>query len=471
MTFIKRMIARFLGFNIAQKMYLGFLPLVIFLVLFSTFALVKLNQLRNLNESILTVNIPIQETIRQMNNAVIDQESILRRFIILRDNGFLSIFNDNRIEFSDRIHRLRALAGKAQSLDLPFSELEKANGEYLKTLLTGMESPEERTADNNDYNRTVRLKQSTLLDILAEIDVANKADRDRKVGVSASISGLAFKFALTLCAIGIVLSTICAAGVTRNIVNAVKKLHHATEEIALGRFNQLPDIKNRDELGDLAKAFVRMGRQLKNFEETYLDANPLTRLPGGIAIENMLTKRIETEELFAFCLLDIDNFKSFNDRYGYTLGNEMIRATATIIKESTARHGADDDFIGHIGGDDFVVISRPDKYQTLCRTIIREFDEKIPTLYSEDDRKRGYIAGKNRQGEEVTFPLATISIAAVTNRYRIIDTHIKAGEIAAEIKEYSKSIIGSSMVADHRTDRDEDEKGQGKLLSFPKKMG
>lgn len=470
MKFSKQLIAKFLGLNIAQKMYLGFLPLVIFLVLFSTFALIKLNQLKNLNESILTVNIPIQEMTRQMKGAVIDQESILRRFFILKDDGFLSIFKDNNIEFIKRINRLQTLAEKPRSPDLPLGELRKANNDYLKTLLTGMESPEEYAKPNNDFDRIVRVKQAALLEILSEIDATNKSDRDLKAGVSASISSIAFRFALSLCAIGIVLSTFCAAAVTRNIVNAVKKLHHATEEISQGRFNHLPDIKNRDELGDLAKAFVRMGKRLKIFEETHLDANPLTRLPGGIAIDNTLKKRIDADELFAFCLLDIDNFKSFNDRYGYTQGNQMIQATASIIEKITARHGTADDFIGHIGGDDFVVISTPDHYKTLCQAIIEEFDQKIPALYSADDRKRGYITGENRQAEKVSFPLATISIAAVTNRYRIIDNHIEVGEIAAEIKGRSKAMVGSSMVTDHRHSLDSTEKDQGKLINFPNKM-
>jgi len=470
MKLVKKTTSSFLALNIAQKMYFGFFPLVVFLVLFSTFSLTKLNELNNLNESILTINIPIQETIRQMKSTVIDQESILRRFLILKDSAFVKVFNDNSIEFSEKINLLHSLADKSSGLNFPIAGLEKAYSDYSNVLLTGMSSREEPNLKTGDFDLIMREKQTALFDILAEFSVLNKSDQNQKTGISASIGSIAFKFALVICIIGITLSAIGAALVTNNIVNAVKKLQHATEEISQGRFDHLPDIKNKDELGELAKAFVRMGKRLRNFEETYLDANPLTRLPGGIAIENMLKKRIEADELFAFCMLDIDNFKSFNDRYGYAQGNEMIQATATIIEKCTSQHGSPEDFVGHIGGDDFVIISTPDNYKDICQAIIEKFDEKIPSFYSCDDRKRGYITGEDRQGKKMTFPLATISIAAVTNQYRILDSHIEVGEIAAEIKEHSKSIVGSSLVTDHRHDRESEGKDQGKLINFPNKV-
>jgi diguanylate cyclase (GGDEF)-like protein len=465
----KRIISSFLRLNIAHKMHLGFLPLVVLLVLVSTFALTKLNQLTSLNESILAVDIPIQETVRQMKATVIDQESILLRFIILQDNAFLKVFNDNSIEFSKDINSLKTLSELSEDLGLPLADLERASSGYASALLAGIKLPDERPDKSRAFDEMIRIKQTELLDILSSFAAIAKSDQNKKVTVSASIGSVAFKFALALCIIGIALSAAGAALVTNNIVNAVKKLHLATEEIAQGNFDHLPDINNKDELGDLAKAFVKMAKRLKTLEEMYLDASPLTRLPGGVAIENMLKKMIETNKLFAFCLLDIDNFKSFNDHYGYALGNQMLQDTAAIIEEIAVKHGSPDDFIGHIGGDDFVIITMPDKYKNICQGIIEKFDEKIPTLYSENDRRRGYIAGKSRQGKEVTFPLASISIAVVTNQDRVISNHIEVGEIAAEIKEHAKSIAGSSMVTDHRHEPQLTTKNERKVINFPGK--
>ncbi len=84
--------------------------------------------------------------------------------------------------------------------------------------------------------------------------------------------------------------------------------------------------------GAFPMAFLAMGKRLRKLEEMYLDASPLTRLPGGIAIENVLKKRIDSSQPIAFCVLDLDNFKAFNDRYGYANGSEVIKETAKIIE-------------------------------------------------------------------------------------------------------------------------------------------
>jgi diguanylate cyclase (GGDEF)-like protein len=250
--------------------------------------------------------------------------------------------------------------------------------------------------------------------------------------------------------IGILLSTAAAAIVTGNIVTAVRKLHVATEMISQGNFDYRPIIANKDELGELAEAFSMMATRLKNLEEMYLDASPLTRLPGGVAIENILKKKIEQQKLFAFCLMDIDNFKSYNDHYGYAKGNEMIQKTAEIIEQAVNSHANGDDFVGHIGGDDFVVITTPDKFSAICEAIVSAFDQSIPEFYAPADRQRGFILGENRQGHEERFPLASISIAVVTNQTSSLENHIQVGEIAAEIKEHAKSVPGSTIIVDRR---------------------
>ncbi|MCK4838873.1 MAG: HAMP domain-containing protein, partial [Desulfobulbaceae bacterium] len=276
------MVARFLQLNISQKMHLGFLPLVVLLVIVSTFSLGKLNQLTSLNESILLVDIPAQETIRRMKTMAIDQESILRRFIILKDNAFLKVFNNNSISFFKYIATLETLSGLSEELDFPLDDLEKSYSNYSSALLSGIKRLEEHPDKTIAFDEEIRGKQTKLLGMLSECATIAKSNQDKKVGISASIGSLAFKFALALCVIGIALSAAGAALVTNNIVNAVTKLHHATEEISKGKFDFLPDINNKDELGDLAKAFVKMAKRLKSLEEMYLDASPLTRLPGGV---------------------------------------------------------------------------------------------------------------------------------------------------------------------------------------------
>jgi GGDEF domain-containing protein len=264
----------------------------------------------------------------------------------------------------------------------------------------------------------------------------------------------AFKASAILCGLGLLFSLLAAMVITRNISGAIKKLKHATGMISEGKFDYRPDIRNKDELGDLAQAFITMAKRLKQLEEMYLDTSPLTRLPGGIAIENIMNKRIAAKASIAFCLMDIDNFKAYNDHYGYAKGNDVIQATADIISEAVAKYGTGDDFIGHIGGDDYVLITTPDLYPQICEAVIDTFDKTIPGFYSEEDRQRGHIVGENRQGQGVKFPLATLSIAVVTNVKRKFKNHLQYGEVAAEMKEHAKTISGSTFMVDKRRDPD-----------------
>jgi len=276
-------------------------------------------------------------------------------------------------------------------------------------------------------------------------------DQNEKTAMTADMGTIAFKAAKVLCALGLILSLAAAMLITRNISGAIKKLKIATEKISKGEFNHNPDIRNTDELGDLAKAFVTMAGRLKHLEEMHLDTSPLTRLPGGTTIENVMKQRIDANAQIAFCLMDIDNFKAYNDHYGYAKGNEIIQATADIISKAVADKGSDEDFIGHIGGDDFVVITAPDSYSKICETIVETFDKTIPGYYDANDRQRGHITGEDRQGNQTLFPLATISIAVVTNDSRSESlNHIQFGEAAAELKEQAKSKTGSLFLVDRR---------------------
>ena len=132
------------------------------------------------------------------------------------------------------------------------------------------------------------------------------------------------------------------------------------------------------------------------------------------------------------------------------MGNEIIKETAGIIEASVTEHGKKDDFVGHIGGDDFAIVMHPENHKKICESIISSFDKKITEYYDSDDIERGYIIGKSRQGQEQKFPLMTISIAVVTNENRKDMNNVEIGEIAAELKDHAKSLQGSVFVTDRR---------------------
>ena len=234
------------------------------------------------------------------------------------------------------------------------------------------------------------------------------------------------------------------------ILSSLNRLKYATQLIADGAFDLDPQIRSRDEIGDLAGALSVMAKKFKNYEQMCLDASPLTRLPGNIAIERALLERMRRGENFALCYLDLDNFKAFGDRYGYARGSEVIKATGELIYFSIKGFDRGDDFVGHIGGDDFVLITSPDNVPGICENIIREFDRIIPGFYAPEDRERGFIQGVDRFGVERQFPIMTISIAVVSDLQREIKTPTEIAQVAAEIKDFVKTLPGSNYLVDRR---------------------
>jgi diguanylate cyclase (GGDEF)-like protein len=204
-------------------------------------------------------------------------------------------------------------------------------------------------------------------------------------------------------------------------------------------------VKTADEKELLARIKMVLRRT-----EMDLDANPLTRLPGNVSILNEIESRIKKGEKFAVCYIDLDKFKSYNDKYGFEMGDRIIQETARILIQSVEEAGDKNDFIGHVGGDDFVIVTTPDKVERLCNTIIAKFDLRMPKFYSEEDRKRGCIISKDRRGREVQIPLLTISIAVVTNQKTPFQHVAEVSQRGAEIKEYVKSLPGSNFAIDRR---------------------
>jgi diguanylate cyclase (GGDEF)-like protein len=182
-------------------------------------------------------------------------------------------------------------------------------------------------------------------------------------------------------------------------------------------------------------------------------ANPLTGLPGNIEIQSEINYRIAKEMIFSILYLDVDNFKAYNDAYGFARGDSAIKLFADIVMDNVRTFGSKSDFTGHIGGDDFVIITMPECTDVLCENIIKEFDERVPELYSESDKNCGFISTANRRGYITRYPIMTISIAVVSNEQRVLCNHLQVGEIAAELKKKAKSITGSVYLKDMRKQR------------------
>jgi GGDEF domain-containing protein len=200
------------------------------------------------------------------------------------------------------------------------------------------------------------------------------------------------------------------------------------------------------------EVLARINRIIRDMRYA-LNANPLTRLPGNIAIQENIARLLELKQPFAVLYFDIDHFKSYNDLYGYTAGDRVISMAAGVLLRCREEIGglAESSFVGHVGGDDFIMICPEESAEAFCRRYITRFDCKVPGLYDRDTAKRGFVIGRDRRGKVASFPLISVSIAAVVNERGGKFRHV--GEIAsagAEIKAYLKNQPGSSYLIDRR---------------------
>ncbi len=182
-----------------------------------------------------------------------------------------------------------------------------------------------------------------------------------------------------------------------------------------------------------------------------LQANPLTSLPGNVAIEENIQRRLDRNEIFSVCYIDINHFKSFNDRYGFERGDNVLRHVAQLIAKSLEMSGRDrTSFLGHIGGDDFIAVLDPGHEVQFAQQCLQEFDRIIPTYYEEADRKQRSVTVKNRNGVPISFPLMSLSIASVTNQDQAYRNLAEIARDAAEVKQYLKTQPGSHYLRDRR---------------------
>jgi diguanylate cyclase (GGDEF)-like protein len=198
-------------------------------------------------------------------------------------------------------------------------------------------------------------------------------------------------------------------------------------------------------------------KNVLEWSQNQKEANPLTGFAGNRAIEKKLQTIIKKSEPFAFLYLDIDNFKAYNDCYGYRKGDDAILFLADIISETVNSLGGASDFIGHIGGDDFVVITSPERSESMARRIIDEFDKGSLVLLKEEDIRKGYFEVETRVGEHEQVPLMSLTIALVVDRDNRLKHFARVSDIASELKKFGKSMNGSVVVRERRKKKSEAE--------------
>jgi diguanylate cyclase (GGDEF)-like protein len=198
---------------------------------------------------------------------------------------------------------------------------------------------------------------------------------------------------------------------------------------------------------DGGELLVRIKLTLQRMEDVR-SASPLTGLPGNVRIERELRRRVGAHERLALLYIDLDRFKAFNDHYGFLRGDQAIGALAEVLRVAAERRPGS--YLGHVGGDDFIMISAPETVGDIVREVASQFESTVRALYDEHDAARGWIDVEDRRGRTHRFGLLTLSIGVATTLGPQVEDHRRLVDLATEMKQYAKSLEGSSVAVDRR---------------------
>ncbi|MDA8131420.1 MAG: response regulator [Elusimicrobia bacterium] len=229
------------------------------------------------------------------------------------------------------------------------------------------------------------------------------------------------------------------------IVTAYGEKQAKLKGLGMGIDDYLIKPVDADELVARIRMILKRNRQV-------LDTNPLSRLPGNPSIQARVEREIAKGAEFAVLYLDLNNFKAYNDIYGFEAGDRVIKATANLLVKLTIQNENSQDFIGHIGGDDFIVVTEYARAEELAKRILHGFDEIAPSFYSKSDRERGHIVATDRQGNIKKFPFISIAIGIVHNSGRPLHSFAQVSNIGSELKKGAKAGAGSHYIVDRRKD-------------------
>ena len=385
--------------------------------------------------------------LRDVRPNLLGQENLEKQLVILRDSKLLGLLERPSAELDSLIIELKHSDLPDYIMALP-GAMDNYMSQTRQLIQVFAESDWDQAATIADTRTTA--VRSQLLEILADLRTRHQTALDKDLQELSLQSSKAYRLTLILSLIGVVLSAPVALTVIISIHHSVKALQKATRDIAAGSFEAPIEIRSNDEFGQLARDFASMARKLMELEKLSLDANPLTRLPGNLAIDRELEQRIKQKRPFAHLYIDLDNFKAYSDHYGYKVGSDAINMVGKLLREVVEGHDSKDDLVGHIGGDDYVVLTNPDRAEELAKAIISNFDSHVPELYQDDDLRAGFVVGTDRHGIKRSFPLLTISIAITLSENMEHPFLLSISQNSARMKEHLKRLKNSNYLIDRR---------------------
>lgn len=394
-----------------------------------------------------------------------------------------AILNSQRIGFNTK-HRiddilnreedlsevnLQRIVKEAKILGIDTMTLFSERGVALKAINGGRETPRDRASPEElkminmaitkkDFEQKLFFheihRDGRLIDLYIpfsyatdQIAVAAIALEMRDIGKQM---GYLYRQCLLIALLIIAIHGLFAFAISKMLLIPLNNLLTATKSISKGELEARVPLVRDDEIGRLASSFNEMSVAIKRMRDEAKGANPLTELPGNITIARLIEERLDSDRKFAVLYCDLDNFKAYNDKYGFSKGDDAILYTRDCLSQTARREEVNNVFVGHQGGDDFVVICDVPYWETFAKSLVESFDRDVSQFYSKTDARNGYIDSINRQGEPQRFPLMSISVAVVTNKTRAFKENTEIIKVAAEVKKYAKGTEGSCYAADRR---------------------
>lgn len=433
--------------TISRKLFFGYIFMALLTVLASAYAIFHLQRLNQAAYDITHRQIIAGKIAKSMLDELLAEENTERKYFVFKDDSLERLFWQHSGEFKTGLETIKNL-NFGNNINKNLNHLFLLHERYISFF-----SREVSLLKDNRLQEAIELSDSSSRKTIEEMAILLKnlqVQTDKTINAEMNFiarqSSEATKMTLGLSLLSLILGIVLALLITRNISKPLRQLQQATGLIAEGKLDHQISVRRNDEIGALTKDFIYMTQRLRELEEMNLDASPLTGLPGNIAIENRVRDMLAKGKLFSFCQVDLDNFKPFGDKYGYAWGSEVIKEVGNILVEYVNKHPQEEIFIGHIGGDDFVIIGDPAQAKSISRELVASFEKRIAPFYDAADTKRGYIKGKDRQGVMQKFPLITISVAIVSDDGTRFKNPLDMAMTAAELKGYAKTLPGSNYV-------------------------
>jgi GGDEF domain-containing protein len=421
-------------------------------IVVAAYAIWSLVEINKITSDIIYTDGAAAEKMSKLNDALLAQDLFEKRFLTLRQTDAENSFWERSREFKSLLAGISASEAALRGVIAGIG----SSHESYNTLFT-KEASLVRAGNTNEAEAmssgALAAGFNKVVVGLKDLDSQIKTRKNAHIGESNALGVRALMITIVLSSFSLVFGILFASLITNYLTTTIDSLKAATNSIRSGDYDNLPEIKGADELTDLAISFKEMSARLKELEEMNLDANPLTKLPGNLAIEKELLTRLNETQKFSFCLADLDNFKAFNDRYGYARGSDVIKWMGETLLRLKKEVGSSDDFIGHIGGDDFVIICSPERVNQFCARIIQEFDSGITAFYDPEDVKKGFITSLDRNDNPAVFGIMTISVAVVNTDRTLIREAKEVATKVTELKQYAKTFAKSLYIMDRRRSR------------------